>query len=324
MKILFAASECVPFVKTGGLADVIGALPKEILKSGADVRVILPLYSAIEQKWRDQMEHVLFFYVNLGWRRQYVGIERLTLNGITYYFVDNEYYFSRNYIYGLGGDEGERYAFFARAVLESLTQIGFMPDVLHCHDWQTGLIPILLKAQYQHLEAYRDVRTVFTIHNLQYQGIFPINEIEELVALGDWAYTSENLEFFGMCSFMKGGLVFADRITTVSPTYSREIQTAYYGERLDGLLRSRVDVLSGILNGIDTQEYDPANDSAIAAKYTPESFSKKVENKLALQREMHLDEGPDLPLIGMVGRLSGQKGLDLVECVLPDIMRTGV
>lgn len=324
MKILFATSECVPFVKTGGLADVCGALPKEILKAGEDIRVILPLYKAIDQKWRDQMEHVLYFYVNLGWRRQYVGIQQLKYEGITFYFVDNEQYFGRDYIYGMGGDEGERFAFFCRAVLEALTKIDFVPDVLHCHDWQTGLIPVLFKAQYKHLELYQNIRTVYTIHNLQYQGLFPIGTIEDLLFLGDWAYTSDNLEFYGLCSCMKGGIVFADEITTVSPTYSQEIQTAYYGERLDGLLRSRVDKLSGILNGIDTEEYNPATDAAIAENYTFESFDKKTANKLALQRELGLTVNADIPMIGMVSRLSGQKGLDLVEHVLGEIMNTGV
>ena len=323
MKILFATSECVPFVKTGGLADVIGALPREIHKAGEDVRVILPLYKAIGPQWREQMQHVLYFYVNLGWRRQYVGIERLEYAGITYYFVDNEQYFGRDYIYGMGGDEGERFAFFSRAVLEALTKIDFMPDVLHCHDWQTGLIPILLKAQYKHLELYKNVRTVYTIHNLQYQGLFPIDMMEDLLYLGPWAYTSEALEFFGMCSCMKGGIVFADEVTTVSPTYSQEIQTAYYGERLDGLLRSRVDHLSGILNGIDTVEYDPEKDTAIVQNYTADTFDKKVENKLALQRELGLTVDAESPMIAMISRLSGQKGLDLVECVLPEIMNTG-
>ena len=324
MKILFAASECVPFVKTGGLADVVGALPKQIKKAGEDVRVILPLYSAIDSKWRDQMEHVVFFYINLGWRRQYVGIEKLVYDGITFYFVDNKQYFQRNYIYGLGGDESERYTYFSRAVLEALPQIDFIPDVLHCHDWQTGLIPMLLNAQYKQLEPYKDIKTVFTVHNLQYQGIFSISEIEELVSLGDWAYTSDNLEFYGMCSMMKGGLVGADKITTVSPTYSQEIQTAYYGERLDGLLRKRVDDLSGILNGIDTVEYDPANDAMIAKTYTAETYKEgKAVNKAALQEQLGLKVDPNAPLIGMVGRLSGQKGLDLVECVLTEIMNTG-
>ncbi len=324
MKILFVASECVPFVKTGGLADVIGALPKEIRRSGEDVRVILPLYQQIDKKWRDQMEHVVFFYINLGWRRQYVGIEKITYEGITFYFVDNKQYFQRSYVYGLGGDEGERYTYFSRAVLEALPQMGFIPDVLHCHDWQTGLMPILLNAQYKHLEPYKDIKTVFTIHNLQYQGIFTISEIEELVALGEWAYTSDNMEFFGMCSFMKGGIVAADRITTVSPTYAEEIKTAYYGERLDGLLRARADHLTGILNGIDAGDYDPATDRALAANYAAADFLEgKAANKAALQKEMGLDADPAVPLIGMVGRLSGQKGLDLIERVLSEIMDTG-
>lgn len=244
MKVLFAASECVPFVKTGGLADVVGALPKALNKEGVDTRVILPLYRDVSPDWRAKMEHVLYFYVNLGWRRQYCGIEKLVLNGITYYFVDNEYYFGRPYIYGLGGDEGERYAFFCRAVLEALPQIDFVPDVLHCHDWQSGLIPVLFNAQYKSLPVYQNIRTVFTVHNLQYQGVFPIDYIEDLVSLGDWAYTPDKLEFYGQCSFMKAGLTYADRITTVSPTYAQEIQTAYYGERLDGLLRSRAGQLT--------------------------------------------------------------------------------
>ncbi|MBQ6374363.1 MAG: glycogen synthase GlgA [Clostridia bacterium] len=323
MKILFAASECVPFVKTGGLADVVGALPKELMKVGEDVRVILPLYKAIDQSWRDKMEHMLYFYVNLGWRRQYVGIQRLVYSGITFYFVDNEQYFGRDYIYGMGGDEGERFAFFSRAVLEAMSKIDFIPDVLHCHDWQTGLIPILLKAQYQQLELYKNIKTVYTIHNLQYQGLFPIDMMEDLLYLGPWAYTSDALEFFGMCSCMKGGIVFADEVTTVSPTYSQEIQTAYYGERLDGLLRSRVDHLSGILNGIDVVDYDPEHDPMIVKNYTADTFDQKVENKLALQRELGLTVDAEIPMIAMISRLSGQKGLDLVECVLPEIMSTG-
>ncbi|MBQ8108770.1 MAG: glycogen synthase GlgA [Clostridia bacterium] len=323
MKILFATSECVPFVKTGGLADVVGALPKELLKAGEDVRVILPLYKAIGPEWREQMQHLLYFYVNLGWRRQYVGIETMNYAGITFYFVDNEQYFGRDYIYGMGGDEGERFAYFCRAVLEALPKIDFIPDILHCHDWQTGLIPVLHKLQYKQLELFENIHTVYTIHNLQYQGLFPIDTIEDLLYLGSLAYTSDALEFYGMCSCMKGGIVFSDEVTTVSPTYSQEIQTAYYGERLDGLLRTRVDHLSGILNGIDTAEYDPEKDGLLTQNYTADSFDKKVENKLALQRELGLTVDAEIPMIAMITRLSGQQGLDLVECVLPEIMNTG-
>ena len=325
MKILFAASECVPFIKTGGLADVVGALPKELIKSGADVRVILPLYKTMDAKWREQAALLLHFDVNLGWRRQYVGIHALEYAGITFYFVDNEQYFGRDYVYGSGTDEGERYAFFCRAVLEALPKLDFIPDVLHCNDWQTGLIPAMLKIQYNNLELYRDIKTVYTIHNLKFQGIFPIDFIEEMLGLGDLAYTSDSLEFYGMCSFMKGGIVYADEVTTVSPTYAEEIQTAYYGERLDGLLRMRADQghLSGILNGIDTTDYDPAADPMLEVNYDADSFEKKLENKRALQRELDLKLDPDAPIIGMVSRLSGQKGLDLVECVFESIMNTG-
>lgn len=323
MKILFAASECVPFVKTGGLADVMGALPKALAREGADVRVILPLYRAIDAGVREKLEHVLYFYINLGWRRQYVGIEKLERDGVVYYFVDNEQYFGRDYVYGSGEDEGERFAYFCKAALEAIPKIDFVPDVLHCHDWQTGLIPVLLKAQYAPLPLYQGVKTVFTIHNLQFQGLYPIARTEELLSLGDWAYTPDNLEFYGQCSFIKGGLVFADRITTVSPTYAQEILTPYYGERLDGLLRARRDVLSGILNGIDTTEYNPATDPLIEAKYDADTLEKKKENKRALQRELGLNVDEHAPLIGMVSRLSAQKGLDLVDRVLDGIMNTG-
>lgn len=324
MKILFATSECVPFIKTGGLADVVGALPKELIKTeGVDVRVILPLYKTMDAKWHDQLEEVLHFYVNLGWRKQYVGIHKIEYSGITFYFVSNEQYFGRDYVYGSGTDEGERYAFFCRAILEALPKIDFIPDILHCNDWQTGLLPVMLKVQYDKLDAYKQIKTVYTIHNLKFQGIFPIDFIEELLALGDLAYTSDSLEFYGMCSFMKGGIVYADEVTTVSPTYSEEIQTAYYGERLDGLLRSRAENLSGILNGIDVVEYNPADDPFLPVHYDADSFEKKVENKLALQRELGLKEDADIPMIGLVSRLSGQKGLDLIECVFEPIMNTG-
>ena len=323
MKILFAASECVPFIKTGGLADVVGALPKELIKTGADVRVILPLYKTMDPKWRAQATELLNFYVELGWRKQYVGIYQLEYCGITFYFIDNEQYFGRDYVYGSGTDEGERYAYFCRAVLEALPKIDFIPDVLHCNDWQTGLIPVMLKIQYNSLGVYKNIKTVYTIHNLKFQGIFPIDFVEEMLGLGSLAYTSDSLEFYGMCSFMKGGLVYADEINTVSPTYAQEIQTAYYGERLDGLLRSRLDHLCGILNGIDTVDYDPETDPMIEHHYTADTFDEKVKNKLLLQKELGLTVDPDIPMIGMVSRLSGQKGLDLVECVFEPIMNTG-
>lgn len=324
LKILMAASECVPFVKTGGLADVIGALPKALSAEGVDVRIVLPKYVEISDEYRARMTRVCEFEVELGWRRQYCGVEMIEAGGLTFYFIDNEYYFKRSYVYGLGGDEPERFAFFDKAVLEMLPRIGFFPDVLHCHDWQTGMIPMLYKLQYAARPGYGGIKTAYTIHNLQYQGIFPIDYVEDLLRLGREAYLDGGAEFYGACSFMKAGLNFADRITTVSPTYAQEIQTAYYGEKLDGLMRAKADHLIGILNGIDMTEYDPSADPLIEVGYSWRSIGRKQKNKTLLQEELGLTVDENVPLIGMVGRLSGQKGLDLIQCVLNEIMATGV
>ncbi len=324
MNILFAASECVPFVKTGGLADVVGALAPVLAKQGHDVRVILPAYTAIAQQWQEKMQFVLHFDVQLGWRRQYCGVQMLKKDGVTYYFLDNKYYFGRPYIYGLGGDEYERYGFFCRAVLNALPLLEFRPDVLHAHDWQTGMIPALLRIQYAHLPFYAGIRTVFTIHNLQYQGIFGIKEVQDVLGLGDGLWSADKLECFGCANFMKAALVYSDAITTVSPSYAEEITTAYYGERLDGLIRARKDALSGVLNGIDVSEYDPEHDKLIYRNYSTKSMSGKAENKRRLQQDLGLEVDPDAPLIAMVGRLTNQKGLDLVDCVLGEIMGENV
>ena len=324
MKILFAASESVPFVKTGGLADVVGALAPVLAKEGHDVRVIIPMFGAIPQEYQQQMTHICDFEVQLGWRRQYCGIEMIRKDGVTWYFMDNKYYFGRPYIYGMGGDEYERFGFFCRGVLNMLPLTGFQPDVIHAHDWQSGMIPALLKIQYAHLPFYTGIKTVFTIHNLQYQGIFGIREVQDILGLGDSLWTDDKLECFGCANFMKAALVYTDLITTVSPSYAEEIQTAYYGERLDGLLRARNRELSGVLNGIDMNEYDPATDSRIARNFTFENLEGKAACKKALQEDLGLDVKPDTPVIGMVGRLSNQKGLDLVDYVISDIMRQDV
>ena len=324
MKVLFAASECVPFVKTGGLADVAGALSKALVRQGVDARVILPLYREIPQSYRERMEHCLYFYVNLGWRRQYVGIEKLELNGVTFYFVDNLQYFDRPYIYGSGGDEGERFSYFCRAVMEAMPQIDFIPDILHCHDWQTGMIPALLNIQYRHFPFYSQMRTAFTIHNLQYQGIFGIKDVQDTLGLGDSLFTADKLECYGCANYLKAGLVYADEITTVSPSYAEEIQTAYYGERLEGLLRARRNHLMGILNGIDVDDYDPEKDPMIYANYGAFSLGGKEYCKECLQRELGLTVDAKAPLVGMVTRLSHQKGLDLVERVIRELMDTGI
>ena len=320
MKILFTASECVPFIKTGGLADVVGALSPVLAEKGNDVRVILPLYSAIPEEYVNQMKHELDFEVDLGWRKQYCGIESLAYNGVTYYFVDNKYYFGRSYIYGMGGDEHERFGFFCRGVLNCLPLIGFQPDIIHANDWQSGMIPALLRIQYSQLPFFSSIRTVFTIHNLQYQGIFGIQDVQDVLSLGDEFFTDDKLECYGCANFMKAGLVYSDEITTVSPSYAEEIQTAYYGERMDGLLRARKDHLSGVLNGIDIIEYDPEHDPLIPARFTVDDLSGKAECKKALQEELGLDVEPDTPIIAIISRLSNQKGLDLVDRVISEIM----
>ena len=324
MKILFVASEAVPFVKTGGLADVIGALTPVLAKEGNDVRVLLPNFGQIPREYSSQMTHVCDFEVQLGWRRQYCGIEQLQMNGVTWYFMDNKYYFARQYIYGMGSDEYERFGFFCRGALNMLPLIGFQPDVIHCHDWESGMVPALLKIQYTHLPFYAAIKTVFTIHNLQYQGIFGIREVQDVLGLGDSLWTEDKLECFGCANYMKAALVYADMITTVSPSYAEEIQTAYYGERLDGLLRARKADLRGVLNGIDMNRYNPQTDTLIAKNFGVGDLKGKAACKAQLQKELGLDVRPDVPVIGMVGRLSNQKGLDLVDYVISDIMRQDV
>lgn len=324
MKVLFAASESVPFVKTGGLGDVIGSLPACLARLGVDVRVILPKYRDVDAQWKGEMKHVLHFYISLGWRRQYCGIEMIEHDGVIYYFVDNEFYFARESIYGSGNEEGERFGYFCRAVLEALPHLNFEPDVLHCNDWQTGMIPALLLAQYRDIGFYARIRTVFTIHNLKFQGIFPYALMDDMLGLGERYFTPDALEFYGNLSFIKGGLVFSDVITTVSPTYAREIQMPYYGEHLDGLLRARSNVLSGILNGIDTERYNPRTDPYIAQNYSARALKGKAVCKIKLQEELGLEKRENVPIISIITRLTEQKGLDLIERVLGDIMSLDV
>ena len=325
MKILFTASECVPFVKTGGLADVVGALAPVLAKEGHDVRVIMPLYASIPEKWTSQMTHVCDFEVELGWRRQYCGIEMIEQDGVKWYFMDNKFYFGRPYIYGMGGDEYERFGFFCRASLNCLPIIDFQPDVIHAHDWQSGMVPALLKIQYAHLPFFANIKTMYTIHNLQDQGVFGINQVKEILGLTDNSlWTDDKLECYGCANFMKAALVYADLITTVSPSYSEEIQTAYYGERLDGLLRARKHQVFGVLNGIDMVDYDPAIDNRIAATYSLDNMEGKAVCKADLQQKLGLNVDPNVPIIGMVGRLSNQKGLDLVDYVIGDLLKQNV
>ncbi|OAB44571.1 glycogen synthase GlgA [Paenibacillus glacialis] len=316
MKVLFAAAESTPFIKTGGLADVIGALPKELFSSGVDVRVILPKYRGIAQQYRDAMTHIGEVYVHLGWRRQYCGIERIIHEGIPIYFIDNEYYFGRDNVYGYM-DDGERFSFFNKAVLQVMRELDFQADVLHCHDWHTAMIPLLLEAHYRDDPFYANMNTVFTIHNLLYQGIFPYDMLNDLLGLDNRYYLG--VEYYGNASFMKAGIRYSDHVTTVSPTYAKEIQTAHYGYGLEGLLTSLGDKLSGIINGIDATSYNPANDPYIYSNYDT-NLDEKIENKIALQKELHLPVAPKIPLISMVTRLVDSKGLDLLIRTLDELL----
>jgi starch synthase len=323
VKVLFAVSECGPFAKSGGLADVAGSLPKELKSLGTDVRVILPKYGTISDDYKNEMKKVKEFTVQVGWRNQYCGIEELTHQGVTFYFVDNEYYFKREGLYGYY-DDGERFAYFNRAVLEAIAELNFFPDVLHCHDWHTAMIPYLLRSEYYKRKGYGLIRTVFTIHNLQFQGIFPKEVLGDLLGMDYQSFHPDHLEFFGNVNFMKGALVAADTITTVSPTYKSEIQTATYGEKLEGLLKARNEDLLGILNGIDDDFYNPSIDPLIFQTYTVNNPEKKVINKREIQKLFGLSQSANTPLMVMISRLTKQKGLDLIKCVLREILQEDI
>ncbi|PAD86710.1 starch synthase [Niallia circulans] len=323
MKVLFAVSECVPFIKSGGLADVAGSLPKELKKQGTDVAVIMPKYQDIPAHLLANVKKRCYFFVQVGWRNQYCGIEELEVDGITFYFIDNEWYFKRSGLYGYG-DDGERFAFFNRAVLESLPYLTDYPDIIHCHDWHTAMIPFLLDVDYKWKKEYSNIKTVFTIHNLQFQGILPREVLGDLFNLNDYYFTTNNLEFYGNVNLMKGGLIAADKITTVSPTYKNEIQTEYYGEKLNNVLKQREKDLYGIINGIDEETYNPETDPVIAANYTVTSLDKKQENKRFIQKKFGLKEDVEIPIICMITRLTSQKGLELVRHIFHEIMEEDV
>lgn len=323
LKILMAASEAMPFAKTGGLADVLGSLPLELNKQGADVRVIMPNYATIPQQLRDKITHNCYIYVDLGWRHLYCGLKQAEYNGVIYYFIDNEYYFGRENLYGYN-DDCERYAFFCKAVLAVIPYLCFTPDIIHCHDWQSGMIPVLLEAGYRSLKQYESMSTIFTIHNLRYQGVYGIDEMKDWFSLEDSYFTSDKLEFFNSGNFLKGGLVYSHKITTVSETYAKEIKNPFYGEHLDGLLNARSNDLYGIVNGIDYEEFDPKTDQMIYFNYGKTNLKSKRANKLALQKELGLEVNEDIPMIGLISRLVDQKGLDLIECVLEEILKENV
>ena len=326
MQIVFASAECAPFVKTGGLGDVAGSLPAALVRAGAEVIVMVPKYATIKDEYKSQMEHFSDFYVSLGWRNEYCGLEKLEHDGVTYMFIDNERYFARDYPYGFF-DDGERFAFFSKAITESLQHLpaGFECDILHCNDWQTALAPVFLREFYQGLPLYERVKTVFSIHNVAFQGQFSDTVMEDILGVAHIPAAATQLRC-DACSinYMLGALHYADAITTVSPTYANEIQTPEFGEGLDGVLRERSYALQGILNGIDVAGFDPATDKRIAANYTVEDRSGKAVCKAKLQEELGLEVRDDRPLMVMVTRLTRQKGMDLVMYALDRILSGGV
>lgn len=322
MRILFATSECHPFIKTGGLGDVAYALPKELTKLGHDVRVILPKYQEIKQEYKEKMTHVSDWYMNLAWRTPFVGVEELKHDGITYYFVDNMQYFDRPGPYGYD-DDAERFAFFSEAVIQAMERINFIPDILHVNDWHTAIIPLLLKVKYNWINSFRQIRVILTIHNIKFQGIFGKEVLGNVLGLGDSLFTDEGLEFHGAINYMKGGINYADYITTVSPTYANEIKFSYFGENLEGLMKRIEYKLVGIVNGIDYDVNNPETDKALPYNYNCLNLEKKKQNKRALQKELSLPER-DVPLIGMVSRLTEQKGLDIIDYALNELLQKDI
>lgn len=319
LSILFTSSEAAPFVKTGGLADVAGSLPIALKKLGHDIRLVIPKYKGIPQEYVNNMQNLGYIYVDLGWRHQYCGVLKLVHNDLTVYFLDNEYYFNRDNLYGYD-DEAERYAFFCKAILQMLPLIGFKPDIIHCNDWQTGMVSLLLKALYHQLDHYKDIKTLHTIHNLKYQGVFPKAVLSDLLGIGWEYFHPEGVEFYGNINFMKAGIVYSDMISTVSKTYAEEIKQDFYGENLNNLLMGRSDSLFGIVNGIDFEENDPATDKRLFANYDAQHPEGKYVNKRELQRSLGLPQRDDVPVIGIISRLVDQKGFDLIACVFEELL----
>ncbi len=325
-KILFAASEGVPFIKTGGLADVVGSLPKCIDREYFDVRVIIPKYACMKQEMKDKIRYVNHFYMDFNWKRVYVGILEAELDGVHYYFIDNEYYFSGAKVYSDSPIwEIERYAYFSKAALSALPVIGFQPDIIHCHDWQTGLIPVYMKERFHEGDFFRGMKSVITIHNLKFQGKWDTRTVQSITGLPEYYFTPDKLEAYKDANLLKGGIVYADAVTTVSSTYAEEIKTPFYGEGLDGLLRARSGDLRGIVNGIDYTDFNPESDPHIVKQYDAVNFRKeKVKNKRALQQELGLRQDDRKMMIGLVSRLTDQKGLDLVAYVMDELCQDDI
>lgn len=324
--ILFAASESVPFIKTGGLADVVGSLPKSLNKEEYDVRVIIPKYSCMKEAMKDKLTFKTKFYLEHNYKSIYVGIMEAKVDGITFYFIDNEFYFSGPKPYCDDPFfEIEKYSFFSKAVLAALPLIGFKPDIIHCHDWQTGLLPVYLKDCFAGQEFFENIKTIMTIHNLKFQGKWGIDEAKRVLGLPDKHFTVDGLEAYGCVNLLKGGIVYADQVTTVSETYAEEIKTAFYGESLEGLLQAKSAQLKGIVNGIDYTDFNPEVNKSIFNNYSVKNFRKeKVKNKLALQKELGLPEREDVMMIGIVSRLTDQKGFDLIAYMMEEMCQDDV
>ena len=318
LKVLFIASECTPFAKTGGLGDVVESLPIALRDRKIDARVIMPKYDNIPAEFKKEMVHKKTFTVPVAWRQEYGGLEILKHEDCTYYFLDNEKYFKREGLYGFF-DDGERFAYFCRGVLESLPYMDFQPDILHCNDWHTGMIPLFLKAFYQNNPFYQNMKTVLTIHNLKFQGIFPMEILNDLLGLDESYRCDEGVEFFGKVNFMKTGIVHADRLTTVSESYAEEIKTDFYGEKLNGILKKHEGKMQGIINGIDYKKYNPETDPDIYENYRC-SYAKKELNKAKLQEDLRLPVRPEVPVLAMVSRLTRQKGLDLLIRIIEELL----
>ncbi|MBM7636149.1 glycogen synthase GlgA [Streptococcus saliviloxodontae] len=320
MKIMFVAAEGAPFAKTGGLGDVIGALPKSLVKNGDEVAVVLPYYDVVAAKFGNQVEDVLSFYTNIGWRHQYVGVKKIVRDQVTFYFIDNQQYFYRGKVYG-DWDDGERFAFFQIAALELMEKVNFIPDVLHVHDYHTAMIPYLLKEKYHWIAAYQNIKTVFTIHNIEFQGQFDPAMLGDLFGVGSERYEDGTLRWNNCLNWMKAAVLYADRVTTVSPSYVGEIMTPEFGKGLDQVMRMEAGKLSGIVNGIDTELLDPEKDPLIPYHFSVTDLSGKAKNKQALQESLGLPVRSDVPVIGIVSRLTDQKGFDLVVNELHHILQ---
>ena len=321
MKVLYVSSEAYPFAMSGGLADVSGALPKALRKRFVGCRIMIPLYSCISEEMRKKMTFICSITVPVSWRRQYCGVFEAHIDGVTYYFIDNQYYFNRDGLYG-HYDDAERFAFFSRAVLEIIPYLDFKPDIIHCNDWQTALVPVYLDRFYRYNDFYKDMKTVFTIHNIQYQGKYGYELLGDVLGLP--ADSKSILEYDGCINFMKGAIQCSDKITTVSPTYAKEILDPYYSHGLDSILKQFTYKLTGIVNGIDTDVYNPETDPLIYKNYNSADMSGKALNKKSLQQELGLPQRDDVPVIGMVTRLVKHKGLDLVKCVFEELLRADI